>query len=487
MLLEARPEDVGIPSDAILKILRQLDELRLPMHSLLVLRHGKLVSENYWKPFHRDRKHRLYSVSKSWVALAVGIMQDEGKLSLDDQVVKYFPEYTLNDSKGYLKRATIRDMLMMADCHDDCTHKFEMDDWAKSWFDTAPTHPSGTIFQYNTTSTNICCGIVEKLSDMSFVDYLYPRLLEPIGASAGITCIQAPEGFSFGGSGVLATPRDLARVALVCINGGKWNGNQLISEQFVREATSWQIDNSAFATGINDGQGYGYQIWRTRHNGFAFYGMGSQYAICLPDQDLIIITTGDTQGYLHAGHIIHEMIWQELLPRLKDERLAENVIAYEALKEYSTSMELPLEVGQNTSPIAAQVSGVTYHFTDNPLNIDAVSFDIKPGEVVMTYRKPNGEHKLIFGMGKHETQEFPETHYSGKRIGDPAGRGYEVLANAAWVDDTTLVGKVMVIDDYFGSFRMIARFIGNELTILMTKNAEDFLHDYQGFAAGRAE
>ena len=483
----ATPESAGIPSEAITRMLRQLNDLRLPMHSLLVLRHGKLVSENYWKPFHRDRKHRMYSVSKSWVSLAVGLMADEGKIGLDDPIAMYFPEYLPPGANEYLTRATIRDMLRMADCHDDTTYTFSDADWVKTWFDTPPTHPPGAVFSYNTACTNLCCAIVEKISGMPFVEYLYPRLLKPIGASDGIRCIQTPEGRSFGGSGVLAAPLDLARIALLCLNEGEWDGARLISGQYIRQATAAQIDNTVTGGGINEQQGYGYQFWRTRHNGFACYGMGSQYAVCLPDADLAVVTTGDTQGCQHAGHIIHEMIWNTLLPALSNGALPADQRALGELESFSASLELAPVPGMPSSSAAGRVSGVTYRFADNPLNIRSARFDFTREEAVMSYEKPNGTHKLRFGIGKLIKQPFPETHYSGMRIGKPAGYGYETWAGAAWVGESVLLGKASVTDDYFGSFQMNAAFTGNELTLLMTKNAEDFLHDYQGFAAGRAE
>ena len=146
----ASPESAGVPSGAILSALRRLNDMRLPMHSLLVLRHGKLLSENYWKPFHRERKHRMYSVSKSWVSLAVGLMIDEGLISLDDPVAKFFPEYVTPGAHEYILRATVRDMLRMTDCHEETTYGFSDTNWIRTWFDVPPTHPAGAIFNYNT-------------------------------------------------------------------------------------------------------------------------------------------------------------------------------------------------------------------------------------------------------------------------------------------------------------------------------------------------
>ena len=479
----ASPESMGVSSKVILRLIRKLEELQLPMHSLLILRYGKLISENYWKPFHRGRNHRLYSASKSLVSLAIGLMSDEGRLSLDDPVAGFFPEYLPPEPHEYLMRATIRDMLMMADCHDEPTYTFADMNWVKTWFDTPPTHPAGAVFSYNTACSNVCCAIVEKLAGMPFIEYLYPRLLQPIGASEGIFCIRSPEGYSFGGSGVLMTPLDLARIALLCMNKGRWEGQQLINERYILDATAKQIDNTLTSDGIDEAQGYGYQFWRTRNGGFALNGMGSQYAVCLPEADLIVVTTGDTQDYVHAGHIIFELIWNELLPSLNNGALPEDAAAVKALEDCSCKLELPPVPGMASSPLAGQVSGRIYRFPENPLNIKTLCFEFFDGEVDMIFEKPEGTYKLRFGLGRLIKQAFPETHYSGKQIGVPAGYGYETWASAAWATEKTLLAKAFITDDYLGSFNMNATFKDGEVTLLMTKVAENFLHDYQGFAA----
>jgi CubicO group peptidase (beta-lactamase class C family) len=478
------PESAGISSDAILRVIKGLDANRLPMHALLILRHGKLAGEFYWKPYCRERKHRYYSTSKSLVSLAVGIMADENKLSLNDPVYKYFPEYMKEDANEYLKRATIRDMLMMADCHAGFSNTLE-EEWITSWFETTATHPPGAVFAYNTCCTNLCNAIVEKIAGISFIDYLYPRLLEPIGASKDITCILSPNGYSYGGSGVLATPMDMALIAQLCLNKGRWQGKQLISEKYINEATSSQIDNWVMNDEIDSQQGYGYQIWRTRHNGYKFYGMGSQYAICLPDYELVVVTMADTQGYTNAGFIIHELIYNEILPTLSVHPLPENPAGQESLNAYASALTLPLVQGEPISPTAARVSGVTYGFKENPMNIKTARFDFNSDEVAMTYEKPNGIHTLRFGIGKLIKQSFPETHYSGKTFGVSAGYGYESRAGAAWAKENCLAAKVYITDDYLGSFKMTAVFSGDELIIQMSKIAEDFLHDYQGTAKGK--
>lgn len=486
-LPRATPESVGVPSGAILNLIDRLQDKGLPMHSVLVIRNGKLVSETHWKPFGPDFMHRMYSTSKSFVSLAIGLMVDEGKISLDDTVVSHFPEYVTGNEHEYIKRATIRHMLMMADCHTYGHYTFEDTNWVKTWFDNAPNHPSGSVFMYNTCCTNICCAIVEKISGMTFLEYMYPRLLGPIGVSKDIWCIKSPEGYSFGGSGVICTAEDMAKVSLLLMQGGEWDGKQLLSREYVQAATSCQIDNTLTNNSIFRQQGYGYQIWRTRHNGFGFSGMGSQLSICLPDQDLLVVTTADTQGFLADAYEIHQAIFDELMCELSDGAIEPVKADVDRLGSLNGNVEIPIVKGNATSAMAQKVSGKTYALDDADLHISSIRFEFEGDTVKMHYEKPNGKHTLVFGIGKLVEQEFPETHYSGTQIRVPMGKGYRCHATAAWADDKTLLARLYATDIYFGSFEMNATFIGDEITVLMTKTAEDFFHDYQGIAAGKVK
>ncbi len=143
-----------------------------------------------------------------------------------------------------------------------------------------------------------------------------PRFLDRIGFSADAWCVRTPEGGSWGGSGVICTLRDLAKVALACMNGGLWGEERVLPEEYVRAATAKQIDNA-----IRGNDGYGYQIWREKENGFSFRGMGSQYAICFPDKEFLFTCIADTQG-APAGSAIPDVMWEELYPHLADAPLA---------------------------------------------------------------------------------------------------------------------------------------------------------------------
>lgn len=214
------PESLGIPSGAILNFLQRIDSERICMHGFLLVRRNNIAAEGYWTPWSAERKHRMYSVSKSFVALAVGMMIDEGRLTLDDRVADYFPDKLPDKLHPWLAASTVRDLLTMSTAHSSTSYTRDDPDWVWTFFNRTPSHPPGTIFSYDTAATVVLTATVERLADMPFLDYMRPRFLDRIGFSPDAWCVRTPEGGSWGGSGVICTLRDLARVALACMNGG---------------------------------------------------------------------------------------------------------------------------------------------------------------------------------------------------------------------------------------------------------------------------
>ena len=481
------PEAVGIPSGAVERFLDRLADKRLPLHSVLMLRRGRLAAEGYAPPFDRARQHRMYSTSKSFVSAAIGILIGEGKLKLSDRIAAFFPDKAPADLHPYVAEATVRDLLLMATPHryGHCTYSDRSPDWADTYFQTPPTHRPGQIFSYDTTATVMLCILIRRVAGVEFTDYLRPRLFAPAGMSADIACIETPCGHEWGGSGVLCTPRDLALFALVCLNGGRLNGAQLIPEAYIRAATSRQIDNTLTATEPEHRYGYGYQFWRTRHNGFACRGMGSQLAVCLPDQDFILVTTGDTQAIPSACSLIYDALWVHILPHLQaGSRLPPDTAAHAGLERRLARLAIPTVEGEPDSPLAAAVSGKTYALDANAMGIKTLRFTFSNGEGALDYANATGAHRLRFGFGRHVRQAFPETHYYGRRIGTPAGKGYDCLCSAAWTLPASLLVYTYAIDEYLGTLKMNFAFDGDTVTALMDKNAEWFFNEYIGFASG---
>lgn len=473
------PESLGIPSQAILKFLQRIDAERINMHGFLLVRRNRIAAEGYWAPWSADRKHRMYSVSKSFVALAVGMMIDEGKLTLDARVADYFPDKLPEKLHGWLAASTVRDLLMMATAHSSNSYTRDDPDWVWTFFNKHPSHPPGTIFAYDTAATVTLTATVERLAGMPFLDYMRPRFLDRIGFSADAWCVRTPEGGSWGGSGVICTLRDMARVALACMNGGLWGGERVLPETYVRAATAKQIDNT-----IGGNDGYGYQIWCEKENGFSFRGMGSQYAICFPDKEFMFTCIADTQG-APTGSAIPAVMWEELYPHLADAPLPEDRAAHAALAAQIEQLAvLPLP-GSPVAPVAAEVNDAWYALEENVMGITRMRLAFNGDQGTWAYTNGQGDNVLQFGIGRMQAGKFPQRNYFGAQIGSVPGIEYDCLASAAWIDERTFNLEVYITDNYLGGLRISFVFKGEEIGVFMTKQAEWFLDEYNGFAGGK--
>jgi CubicO group peptidase (beta-lactamase class C family) len=286
----AQPERMGVSSKQILKFLQKAENNGIMLHSVLMMRRGHVIAEGYYAPFTRDGLHRMYSVSKTFVSTAIGLLADEGRISLEDRVSDYFRDKLPENLHPYILNMRIRDLLRMATPHTTTTYKQGDKDWAWTFFNTEPSHPAGTIFNYDTSGSYVLDVLVERVTGKPFLEYLKDKMLRELSFSEKAWCVKAPEGNSWGGSGVMCTTRDLARLALVYMNKGNIGGKQYISEDYVKEAASKQIDNAP--TGHRDymhGNGYGYQIWMLKDGAYAFCGMGMQLAICIPKEEAALL------------------------------------------------------------------------------------------------------------------------------------------------------------------------------------------------------
>lgn len=473
------PESVGIPSSAILNFLRRIDAERINMHGFLLVRHNRIAAEGYWAPWSADRKHRMYSVSKSFVALAVGMMIDEGKLTLDTPVAQFFPDKAPAALHPWLAASTVRDLLMMSTAHSQTSYTRDDSDWVWTFFNRVPSHPPGSIFAYDTAATVVLTAIVEQLAGMPFLDYMRPRFLDRVGFSADAWCVRTPEGGSWGGSGVICTLRDLAKVGLTCMNGGLWGDERVLPEEYVRAATAKQSDNA-----IRGNSGYGYQIWREQDNGFSFRGMGSQYAICFPDKGFMFTCIADTQG-APSGSPIPDVMREELYPHLADGPLPEDrATQAELTAKIEQLAVLPLP-GSASMPLAPNVNGVWYGLEDNPMGITRTRLSFQGDQGTWEYTNAQGDNVLHFGIGRMVSDKFPQRNYFAEQIGSIPGTPYDCLTSAAWVDEQTLNLEVYITDIYLGGLRISFAFKGAEIGVFMTKQAEWFLDEYEGFAGGK--
>jgi len=478
------PEESGIPSKKIFSFLEYLEQKKLCMHNIMILRHGKIAFETHYPPFTAHGLHRMYSVTKSFVSVAIGFMIDEGKISLQSKLADFFPEYLEEPVHPYIKEMTVRDLLLMATPYNATTYKVSDKNWIKTFFTTEPTHKSGTVFKYDTSGTVALTALVEKISAQNLVDYLRPRLFEPLGFSKDAWCVERPEGGAWGGSGLLCSTYDLARFGLFLLYHGKWQGRQLLSASYLKEACSPLIDNRVTTMGPELQFGYGYQIWQTRHNGFCANGMGNQMAVCLPEKDLLLVTNADTQGIASDHDILLDAFWKHVYVNISDEAPGENPEDSAKLKDKLGRLEFPSVDGEIVSPCQNNFHGKKYQFTDNPMKIKWVVFEFADGEAVMKYENAAGVHEIKFGLCKYTEGIFPEKHYFDKKIGEPSNRGFRYKASGSWFNSQSLTFYLYIIDNCFGTLKANCYFEGDTLTLQMSKVAEWFLDEYTGMATG---
>ena len=324
-LVRATPESQGVSSEAIAKFLRAADEKVNSMHSVMILRHGKVIAEAWWAPEDATKPHVLWSLSKSFTSTAVGLAVEEGKLSIEDRVVGFFPDDLPGEPSENLRKMQVKDLLTMSTGHADEPNVRQSQDWIKSFLAHPLPHPPGTFFRYNTPATFMQSAIVQKVTGKTVVDYLQSRLFDPLGIQPPRWDTN-PQGISLGGYGLFLKTEDIAKFGQLYLQNGKWEGKQLIPTTWVQQATSKQVSNGDNPSS-DWNQGYGFQFWRCRHNAFRGDGKDGQFCVVLPDQDAVVVMTANTTN-MQAQL---SLVWDHLLEGFHEGAIAEDPKNQEAL------------------------------------------------------------------------------------------------------------------------------------------------------------
>lgn len=493
MFEKITPEAAGISSSEIKRYIDYLNDNSYSIHSLLMLRDGNLFTEAYWKPFNKDFCHRQYSQTKSFVGIAIGLLVSDGALSLDDKIVDLFPE-KIDDYGAIperLKVQTVRQMLTMTTVGDHLWWFGETDpDRTHIYFSNRKgANIAGGLWKYDSTGSQVLSSLVEKLTGMPLFDFLHKRLFSHMGTFKTARILKTPNGDSWGDSAMLCTARDMASFAQLLMNGGSWDGKQLIDEAYVAKATSKLVDNSEAKEGHVFGHGYGYQIWRTARNGFAFVGMGSQITLAIPSKRLIFVINSDTQGNDSAYDIIVNGFFSFIVDRISDSPLPDAPSEYEVLENTISGLELFALKGMDINcPLRERIHNVTYICEPNRLGITDLSFVFDGDRGEFRYTNQQGAKILPFGINKNVFGKFPELGYSdevGREV-TTNGHTYSSAVSLRFTEAGKLQIKVQIIDKYFGNFLATFAFVGNEISCDFIATAENFLQRYSGsFVAKR--
>jgi CubicO group peptidase (beta-lactamase class C family) len=331
-LPRSSPESQGVSSQQILRFLQAADQRIQTMHSFMMLRRGNVIAEAWWAPESADTPHVLWSLSKSFTSTAIGLAVNERLIDIDDLVIKHFPESMPANPSAELKAMRVRDLLTMSTGHQDEPKVRDKTDWIREFLGHPVVHQPGTRFLYNTPATFMQSAILQKVTGKTTLEYLQPRLFEPLGIASPQWDANA-QGITLGGYGLFLKTEDIAKFGQLYLQRGKWNGQQLVPESWIDAATSKQVSN-----GTNPesdwNQGYGFQFWRCRHNAFRGDGKDGQFCIVMPDEAVVIVMTAKNSKLQDQLNVV----WDELLPGISAQPLASNPVAESELKQFAATL-----------------------------------------------------------------------------------------------------------------------------------------------------
>lgn len=393
-LPRSTPAQEGVEPKAVTNFLNTLQAVpATEVHHVMVLRHGKVIAEMHPSPFRAQDAHTLYSESKTFVAMAVGIAIGENRLRLTDRVATFFPGELPDSVSANLASMTVRDLLMMASgIKPDWEMRNTSDDWERVWL-AKPVSTPGKKFRYDSLCTFMLSAIVSRVTGTTVLDYLREHVFGPLGIKQAEWEL-SPSGVNTGGWGLRLQAESQAKFGQLLLQGGMWNGRQLIPKWWIEEASKKQIQTYAKVDPPTDkNRGYGYQMWQCLHAGaYRADGAYGQFIVVIPDQDMVVVINGV------SAHTDKELaaIWQQLLLGVKAQPLA------------TGSGQKALEAVEQRASLPAQ--GIKSHG------------QVKPAQ----YRFTTSKGVLSIGLGEQLTYSF-----DGRTITAAHGQwNYETLKQA---------------------------------------------------------
>lgn len=458
-LLRSSPEAEGVSSAKLQAFVDGLGKID-GMHSVMVVRHGKVIMEGWWAPYTAADNHVLYSLSKSFTSTAVGFAVAEGKLKVTDPVLKFFPDEAPADPTENLKAMRVQDLLTMTTGHEKEPPTAPDAMSAASFLSHPVPRKPGTHFKYNTAATFMQSAIVQKVTGKTVLDYLKPRLFEPLG-------IENPkwdrnyQGISLGGYGLRVRTEDIAKLGQLYLQKGIWKGVQLLPREWVAAATSKQVTNGN--GGQSDwAQGYGYQFWRCRHNAYRGDGAFGQYCVVMPDQEIVVAVTSGVKNM----QAVLNVIWRHVLPAAGNEALPADGGSLGALEKTLAGLALEPVVGRVSSLLAKKMVDREFVFPKNEEGIESLS--------LVAVNRSKGLELVIRRNG--EESRFPCSHgawakgrtaYSGGHLAQFPNE--PVAGSFAWTKDGTCVIRVCAIETPFEK-TLTLTFSGEEVTLEVEAN-----------------
>jgi CubicO group peptidase (beta-lactamase class C family) len=464
-LPRSRPEAQGISPSAILAFVEEADRKIDSLHSFMLVRHGHVVAECWWNPYDAQTRHELYSLSKSFTSTAVGLAIAEGKLSIDDPVLKFFPEDAPEKPSNNLKAMRVHDLLRMATGHQSEPRLIspqgaklasEQVPWVKTFLAHPVPFKPGTHFLYNTAGTYMQSAIVQKATGQTVLDYLRPRLFEPLGID-NPTWGTSPQGISLGGYGLSIRTEDIAKFGQLYLQKGQWHGKRLIPAKWVEAATALQTSNGSNPNSDWD-QGYGYQFWRARHGAYRGDGAFGQFCVVLPKLDAVVAITSGTRDM----QAVLNLVWDKLLPAMNAEPVTVDDENQRKLQARMKELILHTPNAAASARLPEGVSGTMFNYPTNDQKLESLGLE---------FEGANGPVTLVCKFNGHEAQRIPCGKGEWKKGRLAIGRlpDQPAAATGAWTGDNVYTARICLYETPF-VFNFRLHFDENKLRLNWTQN-----------------
>jgi CubicO group peptidase (beta-lactamase class C family) len=438
------PEDQGISSADIAALLQDLEERSFDLHSVQIVRNGRLCFSAAAAPFTLDSPHRAYSATKGIIAAAVLFAIQEGKIRFDDIVVDFFRDELPDHLDERYRRLTVYHMLTMqvGQASDAAfLHIIFEDpngDLVRCFFGTPMIDEPGTKFSYNNAVPQMLCYIVERATGIAFEEYLRSHLCEPLGIDV---VVQHSNGGNYEPSTSVLSSNSFLKVALFFLQEGAWNGEQLLDPALARSAGAFHVPTGARDPGYSNGKGYGLQLWRNAFGGYRFDGGRGQYAIVVPDEDLVTVFVSNELEPAILIDVFYERVFSRMrrLPLTPSAEAASALDA--ALRRFSLA---PLDAAP-ASPVLASIDGHAFSFVGNELGLESFRLESSGDGVRLSIRITGRDESAHCGLGGRWSENVepflfaPDMSHSNAIYTMDPNR---VLLSGGWLSDSVFVFKL---------------------------------------------
>jgi CubicO group peptidase (beta-lactamase class C family) len=434
------PEEQGLDSALILAMLQEIQQKKLAIHSVLVIRHGYLVTELYFPPYQQEIKHPMRSVTKTITSALVGIAIQEGYIKgVNQNVLDFFPEIAKDVKDKNLKDLTVEHLLTMSAGYH--TNTLPNPDNTNVSFDPVRhllTYSSiiekpGASFYYDNGGPHLLSAIIQKTTGMTTAAYAQKKLFEPLGIT-DITWGADPQGITTGYTGLTLSSRDMAKIGYLYLHRGQWNNTQIVPAPWVEASTTKHMETKGLMNAAED-DGYGYLWWTDSFGGYSAHGFGGQYIFVLPKLDMIVVFTSGLKNADFPAP--HELLKTFMLPAAQsDSALTPNPPAWGQLEAEIKRIEHPEQEAVSPLPeVAQQISGKTFQITSKTFEgfLEAVS---------LTFTDEN-TYQLEITWPQDQTEVFRgslNNVFYLNRVKDVQSENEMIFAlKGTWQDDHTFV------------------------------------------------